>query len=177
MGRLGLAFKAFFRIFGDADFSKAVEQTLAGKRLSVAPAPEAVVEPPKPAPGRSDALNLLSALQREARFLDFIQEPISEYTDAQVGAAVRDIHRDCASVIQRMFAPEPVVSQEEGAAVEVAEGYDPAEYRLSGNISAESPHHGTLGHHGWKASRCELPQWTGKQESASIVAPAEVEIP
>ena len=58
---------------------------------------------PKP-PARSEAITLLAALQREARFVDFIQESLAGYTDAQIGAAARDVHRDCGTVLKRMFA-------------------------------------------------------------------------
>jgi hypothetical protein len=47
------------------------------------------------APARSEALNLLAAMQREARFVDFIREPLDGYSDAQIGAAARTVHRDC----------------------------------------------------------------------------------
>ena len=176
MGKLGLAFRAFFRVFSDAEFAKIVEQALVGKLPAAeTPAPP----PPKPEPKkpvRSEAVSLLAALQREARLLDFLQESIAGYDDAQIGAAVRDIHRDSAAVIQRMFAPEAVVADEEGATLEVPAGYDPAEYRLSGNVSGQPPHRGTLQHHGWKATRCEVPQWTGSDSAANIIAPAEVEV-
>lgn len=181
MGKLGLAFKTFFRVFGDADFAKAVDQLLRGKQPAAeAPAPPPPPPPPKPAPPkkpvRSDAVSLLAALQREARLLDFLQESIAEYDDAQIGAAVRDIHRDAAAVIQRMFAPVAVVADAEGASVEIPAGHDPAQFRLTGNVAGQPPHRGTLQHHGWKATRSDLPQWTGGDEAATIIAPAEVEI-
>jgi hypothetical protein len=53
----------------------------------------------------------LAALQREARLVDFVQEPIAAYSDAQIGAAVRDVHRGCAEVIERLFSLKPVVLQ------------------------------------------------------------------
>jgi hypothetical protein len=31
-------------------------------------------------------------------------------------------------------------------------------------------------HHGWTASKCEIPAWTGSEEAALIVAPVEVEL-
>lgn len=179
MGKLGLAFKAFFRVFGDADFAQAVAALLSGQ-TAVAAAPAEPPPTPKPAPPkkplRSDAVTLLAALQREARLLDFLQESIAQYDDAQIGAAVRDIHRDSAAVIQRMFAPTAVIDDPEGAAVNVPTGYDPSEYRLTGNVAGQPPHQGTLQHHGWKATRCDLPQWTGSEAAADIIAPAEVEI-
>ena len=128
------------------------------------------------APRRSEALTLLAALQREARFVDFIQEPIAGYDDAQIGAAVRDIHRDCAALLARLFDLQPLLAEAEGARIEVPRGYDAARYNLTGNVSGEPPFRGAHCHHGWVARRCELPTWTGSADGASIVAPATVEI-
>ena len=175
MGKLGLAFRSFFGVFGNAEFAKSVEQLLNGKQLTTETHPPP--NPPAPKKSvRSEAVSLLSALQREARLLDFLQESIADYEDAQIGAAVRDIHRDSAAVIQRMFAPAAVVVDAEGASLEVPAGYDPAEYRLTGNVAGDPPHQGTLQQHGWKATRCDLPQWTGGESAANVIAPAEVDV-
>ena len=135
--------------------------------------------PPKPArktPVRNDAINLLAALQREARLVDFIKEPIAGYSDAQIGAAVRDVHRDCAALLDRLFSLEAIESAAEGAEIEVAEGFDPARIRLVGNVAGQAPFRGKLCHHGWEAARCELPAWTGSDRSVLVVSPAEVEL-
>ena len=126
--------------------------------------------------GRSDSLTLLATLQREARFIDFVQESLEGYSDEQIGAAVRDIHRDCAAVLQRLFGIVPVSSQQEGAEVEVTPGYDPSQWKLTGNVQGEPPFRGRLAHHGWQATRSELPVWSGKEQSATILAPVEVEL-
>lgn len=182
MGRLGLAFKTFFRILRDAAFA---EQVLAGKGLP-APATElpaapvtasAPVPPSKPAsPERSEALTLLEAFQREARLIDFLQEDLSAYQDAQVGAAVREVHRGCCEVLARSFAIESVLAAEEGTPFEVTTETDAASVRLTGNVVATRPLNGTLVHSGWKATRCALPQWKGDERNALLIAPAEVEI-
>ena len=114
---------------------------------------------------RSDALNLLEALQREARLVDFLQEPLAGYEDAQIGAAVRDLHRQCASVLERMFALKPIETAPEGAMTEVGEGFDPARVHLSGNLSGPPPFRGKLCHHGWEATRCDLPAWNGHDDA------------
>jgi hypothetical protein len=31
-------------------------------------------------------------------------------------------------------------------------------------------------HHGWEASACEVPTWSGVKEAARVVAPVEVEL-
>jgi hypothetical protein len=125
---------------------------------------------------QSEAITLLAALQREARFVDFIQESLDGYSDAQIGAAARDVHRDCKAVLARMFALRPVTTEEEGKEVEVPAGFDPGRWRLTGNVTGEPPFHGRLVHPGWEATICELPTWSGGAAAARIVAPAEVEL-
>lgn len=172
MGNFGYGFRILWRIWRDADFAGRVRQLEAGKLV---PPPKADKAEPKK-PRRSEALTLLSVLQREARLVDFIKEPIAGYADAQIGAAVRDVHKNCAAVLDRMFGIEPLAQAAEGATLEVPRGFDPAQYRLTGQIPNEPPFRGTVQHHGWKATRCELPDWTGTDASVLVVAPAEVEI-
>jgi len=132
--------------------------------------------PQPPAPVRSDALTLLATLQREARLADFLKEPLAGYTDAQIAAAAREVHRDCGRVLERLFALAPVVGQEEGTDLEVPAGFDAGRYRLAGNVVGQPPFRGRLVHHGWEAAKCELPAWTGSSSAARIVAPVEVEL-
>lgn len=103
-------------------------------------------------------------------------EPLGDYSDAQVGAATRDVLRDCGQTLERLFAISPVVDAEEGASHETPADVDAARYRLTGNIEGEPPYRGQLVHHGWQATRCELPKWSGKNDAALIVAPVEIEI-
>ena len=115
-------------------------------------------------------------LQREARLVDFLKEDISAYANEQIGAAVRDVHRDAAGVLERLFSLQPVMSQPEGASVEVPAGSDAARVRLVGNVSGNPPFRGTLRHAGWEATKVQLPEWSGSAASARVVAPAEVEL-
>src|SRR5262249_34890384 len=63
-------------------------------------APANAAPPAASAPPASDgAVEVLALLQREGRLIDFLQEPIDAYGDAQIGAAVRDIHRGCRRVL------------------------------------------------------------------------------
>ncbi len=141
--------------------------------LPKGPAPKPVA--PKP-PAQSEAITLLAALQRKARFVDFIQESLAGYSDAQIGAAARDVHRDCGAVLKRMFALRPAVTDEEGKEVEVSAGFDAGRWRLTGNVTGQPPFHGRLVHPGWEATACELPTWSGSAAASKIVAPAEVEL-
>lgn len=177
MSTLILAFRAFFRTLFDREFRAQVERLVRGElpqAAAEAPAPIAPTEPKRPK--RSEALTLLAALQREARLVDFIQEPIDSYSDAQIGAAVRDIHRDCAALLKRVFNIQPLLPDNEGATIEVPAGFDAARYHLTGNVSGQPPYRGVLAHHGWQAATCELPEWTGSEEAARVVAPAVVEL-
>jgi hypothetical protein len=128
------------------------------------------------APTRSDALTLLATLQREARLIDFLMEDLTCYDDAQIGATARDVHRACAAALTRMFVIRPLRYQEEGTHVEIVEGYDPAQLTLTGHVTGQPPRRGTLVHHGWQAMQCELPAWSGQEESARVIAPAEIEV-
>lgn len=130
--------------------------------------------PPKPT--RNDAITLLATLQREARFLDIVKEPLGDYSDAQVGAAARDVLRDCGAVLDRLFDLQPVVDQTEGDNLDLPKDYDAGRYRITGNVSGEPPYSGPLVHHGWEAKKCSLPQWTGSSDATRIVAPAELEV-
>jgi len=176
--RIGLALRAFFRVLSDAAFAGRLTALLTG------PAPEPAAREPtqppaKPAPPkavRSEALSLLAMLQREARLVDFLQEPIAGYSDEQIGAAVRDVHRDSAAVLERVFGLKPVLSAEEGSPVDVPDDFDASRYRLTGNVKDQPPYRGQLAHHGWEATRTALPEWTGGAEGVQVVAPAEVEI-
>jgi hypothetical protein len=183
MRRILLAFRVFFLTLFKATIAEQVADILDKAKL---PQKEAALTPPvaplpkappsaKP-PARSEALTLLAAMQREARFLDFMQESLEGYSDAQVGAVVRDVHRDCAALINRLFAVQPAVPLEEGAETDVPAGFDPGRWRLTGSVSGAPPYHGRIAHPGWEATKCELPTWTGTPTAAKIIAPAEVEL-
>jgi Domain of unknown function (DUF2760) len=186
MRRLWIAVRVFFVALFNREVADRVQELLNRAKLP-GPAPPLQIpkseikkpEPKKPeakAPVRSEALTLLATLQREARLVDFLKEPLVEYTDAQIGAVARDVHRDCGKVLDRLFALAPVVSQEEGTGLEVPAGFDAGRYRLAGNVVGEPPFRGRLVHHGWEATKCDLPAWTGSASAARIVAPVEVEL-
>jgi hypothetical protein len=184
MARIGTAFRIFFRVLGDDAAAGQARLILDGKAAFEAPktsaqaaAPVVVAAPPvKIEPRRSDALNLLAVLQREARFVDFFKEDLSGYADDQIGKAARDVHRDTTGVLERLFAIRPVMDQSEGSSVDVPGGADAGRVRLTGNVTGQPPFRGTLQHAGWEATRVQLPEWTGAEASARVVAPAEVEL-
>ena len=171
MSRIFKAFRAFFGVLGDAKFAAHVAAF--GKPVAEPPK----VAAPKVVPAsRNAGLAVLAALQRDARLVDFLMEPIDAYSDAQVGAAVRALHRDAGAVVERMFGLQPLEKRAEGDVIVVEAGYDPACIRLTGQVTGEPPYRGKLCHAGWRAERCEVPEWTGRGESALVVAPAEVQL-
>ncbi|RIK73833.1 MAG: DUF2760 domain-containing protein [Planctomycetota bacterium] len=184
--RMWLAIRMFFKIVGDGDFAARVRRQLdagaaapdAAAPLAGTPAqPAAAARPPAPpAPVRNDAITLLAALQREARLVDIVQESLDGYSDAQVGAAARDVLRDSRKVLDRLFALRPVAESPEGEEVTIPAGYDAGKYRLTGDVAKQPPLSGQVVHAGWQAAKCELPAWTGSREAALVVAPAEVQV-
>ena len=137
------------------------------------PAPEEPA-PPGPSPEVIVA-QFLGLLQREGRFLDFIEEDIDAYDDSQVGAAARQVHRGCRLALEEVLGLGPVIDAREGTSVEVDEDFDPSKIKLVGNVKGRPPFKGILRHSGWRFTRMELPEWTGRAR-ADVVAPAEVEI-
>lgn len=186
MSRFFLAIQVWWRTLVDAEFGRQVAELLSGRpgtpALPAASSPVAMTldptvqkrpEAPK-RPQRSEALTLLATLQREARLVDFLKESIGEYSDAQIGAAVRDIHRDSAGVLDRLFRIRPIETHEEGAEIQAPAEAD--RYRLIGTVRGVPPHRGRLVHHGWEATKCEVPEWSGNSDASQVIVPVEVEL-
>ncbi len=174
MGRLSLA----WQILTNGTMAERVASLLAAPPAALPAAPVTAPAPapvaPAPKPTRSDALSLLASLQREGRLLDFLKEPIDAYSDAQIGAAVRDIHRDCGAVLERQFAIRPVLDTPEGSSVALA-NEQPHRIRRTGKVDSAAST-GTLVHNGWMATKCDIPVWAGDKEAANILVQAEVEL-
>lgn len=124
----------------------------------------------------SPAIQILSLLQRQGRFIDFIQEDLGAYSDDQVGAAVRNVHQGCKEALAQHLEMKPIMSEEEGAQVTIKPGFDLHAIRLSGNVSGDPPFRGILRHHGWRVVRVDLPKQVGEKEKDWVLAPAEVEV-
>lgn len=170
--RLKYAFQSFFALI---DFGKVPEDILEATGQKAA-APAKAAPPPVTAPDTADrAVQILAILQRDGRLVDFLMEDLSTYPDAQVGAAVRDVHAGCRAALTRYTSLSPVMDDEEGQSVTVERGTDPASVKVTGTIAGDPPYRGVLRHRGWKATRLDLPPLpvTGR----TIVAPAEVEVP
>jgi len=178
--RLGTACACFFRALGNPGFCRDASALLAGPQPAKKPAQAPAKAPEKPVelpPERVHASGLLvlSMLQREGRFIDFLQEDVVSYADADVGAAARVVHAGCRKVLGQMLALEPVVKESEGDSMNIPAGFDAQRIRLTGNVSGQPPFRGTLKHHGWVTTEVKLP--TASQAlDPRIIAPAEVEV-
>lgn len=176
---LGLAFTSFFKILSNANFAQKVRDLNlpdAPKIKEPIPQNKLIMEEPIKKQARSEAVTLLSSLQRDARLIDFLMENIKDYDDAQIGAAVRDVHKKSKDVLQKMFAIEPASQISEGQSIKVPENFDQGLYTLTGKISGKGPFNGNIEHAGWKITKIEIPLWSGTNESANIIAPIEVEV-
>ena len=174
------ATKAFCKLLFNSELSASFDQLItegSAAKIESKPAAAAPSAPNKPiVPARSDAISLLSALQREARLLDLVTESLDGYSDAQIGAAAKEVLRDSGSVIERMFGLKPMTDAADGSELETPAKFEASEYRLTGSVSGSGPFRGTVAHHGWKATKCDVPKWTGDKSSAMIIAPIELEI-
>ncbi|NOT12883.1 MAG: DUF2760 domain-containing protein [Methylococcaceae bacterium] len=151
---------------------KVVEKIVEVEKIVQAPAPEPIVLKESTPDA---ALQLLSLLQKEARFIDFIKEDISAYADVEIGVAARVVHEGCSKAINEHFTLAPVRTEQEGNKITLAQGFDAATVRLTGNIVGTAPFTGTLIHKGWQVNNIRLPKLT-QGHNASIIAPAEVEL-
>lgn len=173
--RLWFAWLCFFRILFDGPFAARVLAAREPQRLSAPDTTDASSPMPVRAPVLTPALQLLSLLQREGRFVDFIQQDIGSFPDADVGAAARVVHDGCRKTLLAHATIEPVRTEDEGARVVLPDGFDPDEVRLTGSVSGQPPYSGVLRHRGWRATRLELPQLIGEAD-ANILFAAEVEL-
>jgi hypothetical protein len=89
---------------------------------------------------------LLTLMQREARFLDFTQEDISELSDQQVGAVSRLIHRDLKKLVSQYVKLQPVFDAEEGQKVSVGVDRLPYEYQVATDRDLNAPFSAVLRH-------------------------------
>ena len=106
-------------------------------------------------------LRVLAVLQRDGRLVDFLEEEIDGYSDAQIGAAVRDIHRGCRKSLHDYLTIEPVIDAAEEERVTIPTDFDPAAIRLVGNVNGSPPFQGVLKHHGWRVRAVHLPALAG----------------
>lgn len=185
-GRLSLAVGTFFSVIGNREFAANVLRLRDGAAAPFAPTP-AAAPAPAPAPAAKApapelreaspqaALQLLGLLQRDARFIDFVEEDIAGYSDADIGAAARLVHDGCRATLREHFTIVPVRDEAEGSRVTLPAGFDATAVRVTGNVVGSAPFTGTVSHRGWRVADVRLPKLTGSHD-ASVIAPAEVEL-
>jgi hypothetical protein len=171
--RISYAFRSFFRILSSGEIPGDVAGELVKQPAGAEPVPAQQVE--KPVDSTDRAVQMLAILQRDGRLIDFFTEDIASYSDAQVGAAVRDLHQSCKQTLERYVKLEPIIESEEGQPVTVQDPVDPATIKLIGNVTGKPPLRGLLRHRGWRVSTVSLPPLPDGA-ARSVVAPAEVEI-
>jgi Domain of unknown function (DUF2760) len=181
--RLWLAIGVFFRVLANAAFAARVAALRSPPDAPVE-APESAAKPPTPASAapqgtapatEESALLLLGFLQREGRLIDFLEQDIVAFADADVGAAARVVHAGCRKALRQHVTVSPVRSEAEGQSVALEAGFDAASVKLVGNVQGEGPFRGTMKHPGWRATELRLPTRVGNADP-KILAPAEVEV-
>lgn len=174
----------FLSLQGRALLRRAAREDVSGASAGTQPKPSAVepkisakpAAPVAPEPSVQPAIRILASLQQEGRLIDFLQEDLNLYEDAQIGAAVRSIHQGCRKALEEALDLKPVIDETEGSTVTVQPDFDARSIRLTGNVSGNPPFKGILRHRGWKADRVRIPTPAAEHEKDRVIAPAEVEI-
>lgn len=170
IARVALAFGCFFRTLFDAEFAARVFRA---RLPAETPPPSARALPV--VTDASPGLVVLGLFQREGRLVDFLEQDITAFPDAEVGAAARLVHEGCRKALRGHATVSPVRSEPEDSVVTIEEGYDPNTLKLTGNVGSKPPYRGTLRHAGWRVSNFRLPVALAGHD-ATILAPAEVEL-
>jgi hypothetical protein len=175
--RWRVALTCFSRILANGRFAAQIQPLLNNREAATAAATPPVATPAAIPPERLHAsgLALLATLQREGRLIDFLQEDMRAFSDAEIGAAARIVHAGCRKALQQGLDLEPVLQEAEGATLSVPAGFDAQRIRLTGNISGQPPFRGALKHHGWQVADIRMPVPSEKL-NMRILAPAEVEL-
>ena len=171
LARLRTGWSALTRVLASPDFCRKVAVLLRPAQTQAEAKP---VELP-PERRHASGLAVLSLLQREGRLIDFLQEEVTAFSDAEVGAAARVVHAGCNKVFKEYFTVEPILKDAEGATVKIPAGFDAQRIRISGNVAGQPPFRGTLKHHGWEATGVRLPAVSDALDPRVLVA-AEVEL-
>jgi hypothetical protein len=168
--RLWFAWLCFFRVLFDGAFAGRVQAVHQAEGDGAA----APLKPAAATPSLDPALQLLGLLQREGRLIDFLQQDVTAYSDADIGAAARVVHDGCRKALASHVEIAPVRQEREGGPITLEE-FDPSAVKLVGNVGGARPFRGTLRHRGWRVESLKLPERV-EGHDARVVAPAEVEL-
>jgi hypothetical protein len=181
--RLWFSWVCSWRVIFDGSFAGAVwrlvheaERSALPVALPASPASPPSVTAVEPQPRRFEhALQLLALLQREGRLVDFLEQDVAAFSDADIGAAARVVHDGCRRALHAQATLSPLRTEEEGATVTLAGEVSADEVKLTGNVKGKPPFTGVLRHRGWRATTFALPAAV-RGYDASVLAPAEVEL-
>jgi len=180
LSRIWLSWVTSFRILFDGRYAAQVLQLQGGHSSSkLAPpvelANETASEPEVEVGARSNeaALQLLTLLQREGRFVDFVQQDLASFGDADIGAAARVVHEGCRRAMRSHARVVSVRTEAEGSPVTIERASE--EVKLVGNVAGSAPFRGVLRHKGWRVEELTLPTVVGTHDPR-LVAPAELEL-
>ena len=174
--RIWLSWVTSFRILFDGRFAAKVALLPDGDaqpESTIATPAEPIDLPRKEAASGNAALQLLSLLQREGRFVDFVQQELAAFSDADIGAAARVVHEGCGRAIRAHARVISVRNEAEGSALTLERAS--ADVKLVGNVTGSAPFRGILRHRGWRIEELTLPTVVGAHDP-SLVAPAELEL-
>jgi hypothetical protein len=176
----GARFRLAIRVLTDVAFAARAARVQGAPLALPEAAPKEAAAPTAPAAdARRDyeagALVLLSLLQRDGRLVDFLQQPIDGFGDADVGAAARVVHTGCRKSLTAHVDLARVRDEAEGAAVTLGKDFDGAAVRLTGDVKGAPPYRGVLRHAGWRAKSVTLPERAPGHDE-TVLAQAEVEL-
>lgn len=169
--RLALATKVFWRTLIDPDFAGEIARLGMGGQPVRPHDKPAILKETLP----DSALQLLGLLQQDGRFVDFLEENVSGFSDAEIGGAARVVHEGCRKTLRQHLVIEPVRPEPEQSRITLPEGFNATEVRLTGNVVGRPPFTGTLMHRGWRVAQVKLPKMT-EGHDVRVLAPAEVEL-
>jgi len=174
-GRLWLSVWCAFKVLFDRELAASVASLRTGAAKSESlPAPSKLEKvEDAPAASSNGALQLLALLQREGRFVDFIEQDITTFGDADIGAAARLVHEGCRRALHAHGRIVSVRSEAEGAPLTLERAS--TDVKLVGNVAGSAPYRGVLRHRGWRVEELALPRSIGTHDP-KLVAPAELEL-
>lgn len=183
--RLWLSWVTSFRVLFDGRFAAKVAclsdggappEPTAPAELPVPAAPASTARAAAEAKARSHdaALQLLTLLQREGRFVDFVQQELASFGDADIGAAARVVHEGCRRALRAHARVVSVRNEAEGSTLTLERAGE--DVKLVGNVAGSAPFRGVLRHRGWRVEELTLPTVVGAHDP-TLIAPAELELP
>ena len=126
----------------------------------------------------SEVLTFLSLLQEKGRFLDFLMDDITLYSDNQVGAAGRVVHQGCSKVLGELFRISPLHKDDEGTKITLRKEDSVLAYRVLGKTFEHTPFDARILHRGWGTDTLKIPRrqsGPSKVDEKFVISPVEVE--